>query len=255
MKNVNKYIFMLALALLLFNLKTYAHDPLYGHGPHVLYKGGFAPGIIISSGLGFIVSRFELEYGVTSSWTIAAEIPFNNQENKLQLGGYAIKSKYRFYTEFEHGAENEIAALGSYEISNGSNGINALNLGLTGGRESITFYWFASALYKIKFSPSSLKPGNEINYDFTVGYRPFEINYYKPDLVIFLEFLGRYRQKTILNSNTVDNSGGNAWAVAPTFMLTYHNYALRAGIEFGVADNGFINKPETNFKIGFEAHL
>lgn len=251
----NMKVYWVLLLLFLISFKTFAHEPIYGHGPHVLYKGGFAPGLVFNSGTGFLETEYELEYGLTSKWTIGAVVPFSNASGLYSTEYYILKGKYRFFTDYEPGSMNEIAAFGGYQLSKVSNGITALNLGLTGGREAIDWYWFASAAYTAKFTNAALKPGNEINYDFTLGYRPFEIDYYKPDLVIFLEFLGKYQQKGELNSASINNSGGNSWAVAPTFMLTYRNYAFRAGVEFGVADNGYITKPKTNFKIGFEVHL
>lgn len=243
------------LISVLFDVKAFAHEPIYGHGPHVLYKGGFALGFVFSSGTGFIENEFELEYGLTSKWTIGTALPFSNAAGSYSAENYVIKSKYRFYIEYAPGSMNEIAAFGGYRFSKETNGINAFNFGITGGRESIDWYWFASVGYITKFTKIDPKPGNEINYDLTFGYRPFEISYYKPDLVIFLEFLGKYQQKSSLNDNNINNSGGNSWAIAPTFMLTYRNYALRAGVEFGIGDSGFIKKAETNFKIGIETHL
>lgn len=253
---MKKTIWLFIIQFLIIScVKTFAHEPIYGRGPHVLYKGGFAPSIVWNSGAGFIQNDFELGYGVTSSWTAGFSLPFSNANGRYEIQNYLIKCKYRFYADFEPGSMTQISALGGYKFSKESDGINALNLGLTGGRESTTWYWFASAAYTAKFTNSELKPGNEINYDLTLGYRFTRLDYYKPDLVIFLEFLGKYYQKSQLNDNTINNSGGNAWSIAPTFMLTYRNYALRSGVEFGLADNGFINKPKTNFKIGVEVHF
>ncbi len=253
---MKKICLTIALLYLLLQQGTvFAHEPIYGHGPHVLYKGGFAPGIVFNSGTGFIETEYELEYGLTSSWTIGASIPFSNAGNSYSLENYVLKTKYRFYADFNPGSMNEIAVFGGYKIAKESNGVNAFNLGITSGREAIEWYWFASAAYTAKFTSAVLHPGSEINYDFTLGYRINQLDYYKPDLVIFLEFLGKYQRKSQLNNNTINNSGGNAWSIAPTFMLTFRNYTLRAGVEFGIADNGYINKPAANFKIGIETHL
>lgn len=149
----------------------------------------------------------------------------------------------------------EFSALGGYKFAKNSGGINVFNLGLTAGREAIEWYWFASAVYTGKVTNSDLKPGNEINYDLTFGYRVNKSNYYKPDFVFFLEFLGKHHFTSKLNGDTIGKSGGNAWAVAPTAMFTYRNYALRTGVEFGIGDNGYITKPGTNFKIGIEMHI
>lgn len=253
---MRKNNWLLLILFLIFSYgKTLAHEPIYGHGPHVLYKGGFAPAVVWSGGTGFIENEFELHYGMTNNLTAGFSIPFSNVDGQYEIEDYIIRTKYRFYANFEPGAMNQIAAFGGYKLSKTTNGINALNLGLTGGRESTTWYWFASAAYTAKYTNAVLKPGNEINYDITLGYRINQLNYYEPDLVIFLEFLGKYQQKSNLNDNTINNSGGNVLSIAPTFMLTYRNYALRVGVEFGVAENGYIKKPATNFKVGIETHL
>jgi len=38
-------------------------------------------------------------------------------------------------------------------------------------------------------------------------------------------------------------------------MFNYRNYALRAGVEFGIGESGYINRPKTNFKISIEMHI
>jgi len=253
---MRKNNWLLVTLFLIFSYgRIFAHEPIYGNGPHVLYKGAFAPAFVWNSGTGFIENDFELFYGITKNWTAGISLPFSNAQGQYGIENYVVKNKYRIYADFQPGSMNQISIIGGYLFSKETNGINALNLGFTGGRESTTWYWFASAAYTAKFTNANLKPGNEVNYDLTFGYRLNELNYYQPDLVIFLEFLGEYQQKSRLNDNTVNNSGGNAWSIAPTFMLTFRNYALRAGVEFGIADNGYIKKPATNFKIGIETHF
>ncbi len=255
---MNKIIVIVCIAsgsLLAAVTDASAHGPLYAHGPHVMYQGGFGPNIVVNSGMGYTETEFELEYGVTSNLTMSASIPASTAAGALAAEEYELGGKYRFYADFLPHGTYEAAVIANYAVSNKSAGVNPLNIGVTGGLESTTWYWFASAIYGNKFTASPLKPGNEFDYDFTLGYRPNEVNYYKPDLVLFVEFLGRNQQKSHLNGTLVGSSGGNSWAIAPTFFLTYNNYALRGGVEFQLAHNGFIAGPHTNFKLGIEAHL
>jgi len=252
---VRTWTFTVIALLTLSTKEVFAHEPLYGHGPHVLYKGGFAPGIVLTGGMGFIENELELEYGLTPAWTIGAAIPSSNAGGSFMAESYSIRSKYRFYTDSAPGRMNEVAAFAGYRLAKGSDGVNALSAGVTGGREAIDWYWFASAAYTVKFTDAVLKPGNEINYDFTLGYRVNDVDYYEPDLVIFLEFLGNYQQRASAGGNSVETSGGQAWSVAPTLMFTIRNYAIRAGVEIGLANSGYVGKPETNFKVAFETHL
>jgi len=255
MLEIKKYILIVGLIFTLGNMQISAHEPIYGNGPHVLFKGGFAPGITYQSGLGFIESEFNLEYGVTANWTIGTDLHFDNEKRNYNYDGITIKNKYRFYTKYSRGAMLQFAVLGGYKFSNRSNLPNVINFGFAAGRESIDLYWFASAVYIGKLTNKIMKPGDEINYDLTLGYRFTKLSYYKPDLVIFLEFIGKHQFSSKLNNTEIEQSGGDSWAVAPTLMFTYHNYALRTGVEFGIGENGYINRPKTNFKVSIEMHI
>jgi len=250
-----KNILTLFVLVLLSAFKISAHEPLYGNGPHVLFKGGFAPEITIQSGFGYLNTAYSLGYGLTKDWTLNGGVAFSNLNQNYEYKGFLIKNKYRFYTYFKPGLSILVSAIASAFVPKNSSAPKVLNLGITGGQESLRWYWFVDAAYAFKITDNNFKPGNEINYTATIGYRPFEIDYYKPDLVLFVEGIGKYQETSELNGSTVTNSGGNYWAIAPTFFLTYKNYALRAGVEFGVASTGSINKPDTNYKISIELHI
>jgi hypothetical protein len=232
-----------------------AHEPIYGNGPHVLFKGGFAPGITLQSGLGFIETEYNLEYGLTTNFTIGADLFFGNEIRSYNYNGIKIKGKYRFYTKFKRGSMLQFSALGGYKLSDGGKQPDVLNFGLAAGREAIDWYWFASAVYAGKITNEPLKPGDQINYDLTLGYRVTKLSYYKPDLVIFLEFIGKRLFSSKFDGAKIDLSGGNSWAVAPTLMFTYRNYAIRTGVEIGIDESGYIKRPKTNFRLSIEMHI
>jgi len=100
-----------------------------------------------------------------------------------------------------------------------------------------------------------MKQGYHFLYNVSIGYRPFKVNYYKPDIVFFMETSGNTYQKSILNGDRVVQSGGTNLALAPTFFFTIRNFAFRGGVQFGVWDNGYVSKPETNYKLTFELHI
>ncbi len=250
-----KTILTLFVLVLFSALKISAHEPLYGNGPHVLFKGGFAPEIILQSGLGYLSTEYSLGYGLTKDWTINGGVAFSNLNQNYEYKGFLIKNKYRFYSYFKPGLSIQISAIAAAFVPKNNLAPKVLNLGITGGQESIRWYWFVDAAYAFKITNNNFKPGNEINYTATIGYRPFEINYYKPDLVLFIEGIGTYQERSALNGSTVTNSGGNYWAIAPTFFLSYKNCALRGGVEFGIASTGRIKKPDTNYKISIELHI
>ncbi len=255
MINIKKYILVCSLIFVLGNIRITAHEPIYGNGPHVLFKGGFAPGITFQNGLGFIENEFNLEYGLTANMTIGTDLFFNNKLKSYDFDGIRLKTKYRFYTKFSRGAMLQFAVLGGYKFSNENKKTDVLNFGFAAGREAVDWYWFASAVYVGKITNAVIKPGDDINYDLTFGYRITKLSYYKPDLVIFLEFIGKHQFTSKVNDTKIVQSGGNSWAVAPTLMFTYRNYALRTGVEFGIGESGYIIRPKTNFKVSIEMHI
>lgn len=249
-----RYILIISFVLLLSG-GIFAHEPIYGNGPHVLFKGGFAPGFTLQSGFGYIENEFNLEYGVTANLTIGTDLFFNNELNNYKYDGIKIKGKYRFYTKFTRRAMLQFSALGGYKLSDGGKQPDVFNLGLAAGNETTTFYWFASAIYAGKITNEILKPGDQINYDLTLGYRVTKLSYYKPDLVIFLEFIGKRLFSSKFDGTKIDLSGGDSWAMAPTLMFTYRNYAIRTGVEIGIGESGYIKRPKTNFKLSIEMHI
>lgn len=255
MFGIKKYFLVFSVIFLFGVVQNYAHEPIYGNGPHVLFKGGFAPGITFQSGSGFVENEFNLEYGLMANFTIGTDLFFNNEANSYNYNGIKLKGKYRFYTKFSRGAMLQFAALGGYKFSKENNKPNIVNIGFAAGREAVDWYWFASAVYVGKITNEILKPGDAINYDLTLGYRVTKLSYYKPDLVIFLEFIGKHQFSSKSSNVLINNSSGNSWAVAPTLMFTYRNYALRTGVEFGIGKSGYIIKPETNFKVSIEMHI
>ena len=255
MFNFRKYYLIFAFILLISSMHIFAHEPIYGNGPHVLFKGGFAPGITLQSGLGFIETEYNLEYGLTTNFTIGTDLFFGNEIRSYNYNGIKIKGKYRFYTKFKRGSMLQFSALGGYKFSDGGDSPDLLNFGFAAGNETTTFYWFASAVYAGKITNKILKPGDQINYDLTLGYRVTKLSYYKPDLVLFLEFIGKRQFSSVLNGAKIEQSGGDSWAVAPTLMFTYRNYAIRTGVELGIGESGYIKRPNTNFRLSIEMHI
>jgi len=243
---------LLCTSGLFFN-QAQAHEPLYGFGPHVLFKGGFAPHFTFHYGHD-IETEYALGYGLTKNWTIKGEVPFHIEDGSYNWGGFLFKQKYRFYSHFEPGLSRQISAISTVNLPAEPENPTVVNIGATGGQEALHWYWFFGASYGLKFSDQQLKPGNHLLYNATIGYRPIKTSYYKPDIV-FLEGVGKLQQKSVQNGDVISQTGGHAWSVAPTFMLTYKNMALRGGVEFGLADAQYIEKPETNYKLILEWHL
>ena len=249
MKNFKIIIYAWLFGFLFYSGAS-GHEPIYGNGPHVLFKGGFAPGITLQSYSGFFETEYSLEYGLTNKLTVGTDLIFNTETNSYGYEGIKLKGKYRFYTKYSRGSMLQFSALAGIMFPNNGELQNAINLGIAAGTESVDFYWFASALYLFNPNSSGANQLNSLNYDLTLGYRVTELDYYKPDLVLFVEFIGKHKF-----GSSAQNNWGNAWSVAPTLMFTFRNYALRSGVEFGVENSGAIPFPKTNFKISIETHI
>ncbi len=247
---------ILSISLLSFvGLTAYAHEPLYGFGPHVLFKGGFGPHITLNFTGSLFETEYALGYGITPAWTGILETGLSNQNGNYSLDYYRLKSKYRFYLNNQKGYSHQAAFISQLTLPSQPDQLGAFDMAFTGGREGLKFYWFASAGYGVVFSSTQLNPGNRFIYNFTLGYRPFKVKYYKPDLVLFVETTGFTHQKSKLNGDIVQDTGGSYLAVAPTFFFTYRNFAVRGGVQFGVWDDKFVTKPDTNFKLTIELHI
>ncbi len=251
---MKKYIIISLIALLAPSV-SHAHEPLYGFGPHVLFKQGFAPHITLHWNSSKFETEYALGYGITRNWTMIAETPWHIENDNYNFGGINLKSKYRFWLKTKPGISYQGSFISKLIIPKASGQPTVLNMALTTGQEALRFYWFATAGYAIKLTDNTLKPGNHLLYNISIGYRPFKVNYYKPDIVFFLETSGNTFQKSTLNSDKVTQSGGTNIAVAPTFFFTYRNFAFRGGVQFGVWDDGYVRKPETNYKLTFEVHI
>ncbi len=255
MKRILMMAAVITVFLILPDRQALAHEPLFAIGPHVLFKGGFAPQITLFSGNGDAVeTEYSLGYGITRNWTIIGETAFEN-DGSYQLNRLSLKQKYRFFSYFKPGLSREISAVANVAVPIRFGQPTVVEVGVTGGQEARRWYWFFAARYSMNFTNQDIKPGNMFRYSATLGYRPFNTGYYKPDLVIFLEGTGNFQQKSKQDNDIFTTSGGQTWEIAPTFVLTYRNVALRGGVQFGLADSGYIKAPKVNYKLAVELHL
>jgi hypothetical protein len=251
---LKSFILILVITCLAVSM-CQAHEPLYGFGPHVLFKGGLAPRITLNWEENRFSTEYALGYGITRKWTMIAETPFYTDNNAYKYGGFNLKSKYRFWLKTKPGKSYQASFISKLSLPSGNDDPTALTLALTTGQEALKLYWFATAGYVLKFTDNELSPGNNLLYNVTLGYRPFKVNYYKPDIVFFVEFYGNSYAKSNLNGDRVEQSGGTTMALAPTFFFTYRNFALRGGVQFGVIESDYVTKPATSFKLTFEVHF
>ncbi len=267
-----------SLAIALFSMlslnNTFAHDPIFGQGPHVLFQNGTEVAAELSSSKngeqlenGFDIN---LTYGLTGDWAIGVELPYEiktaNGNSSSGLADSAIFTKYRFWRRDSLGLQESAAVSFKVVTDTGNESLSpALGtgttdgiIGLSYGYEGRSWYRWASIRHRQNATNNSgLKRGNKTLVDFVIGARPTLTKYTEPDMVYLLELNGELGDRATLNGNSVANSGGNEWFISPGFMWTVKNFAVRGGIQLPVSSslNGSQVKSDYRTKLSFEWHF
>ncbi len=236
----------LGAALLLVAGASQAHDPVFGLGPHTLFKGG----IELHTGYARAESGNEqeqefalaLSYGLTADWALGIEQHFAEEsapgEERTGRGDLALMSKYRFWRRDMPGAQHAAAVAlrvifggtGEREIAN--EGATDAILGLSYGYEGRRWYRWAAARYRRNSeNAAGLTLGDAWLIDLVGGIRFFPSTYYEPDWVWMLELNGELIDRAERRGRRIDSSGGQRWFLSPGLMLTYRNYALKTGVQ------------------------
>ena len=115
------------------------------------------------------------------------------------IGDATLKTKYRFYRkDYPEGRQDQLALMAAIKLPTGNykaepslgSGSTDYLLGLTGGQESRTLYYFADLRYRFNGeNPKQLKQGDAWLYGASLGFRPWLSEYWEPDLVVLLELL------------------------------------------------------------------
>jgi len=253
---------------------AFAHDPIFGQGPHVLFKEGYEVATELeTSKKGSEVENelgLEVTYGLTGDWAMGIDIPYavkaDNGNASSGYGDAAVFTKYRFWRRDSLGLQESAAiSLKLFGQTGDENATPALGtgttdsvVGLSYGYEGRSWYRWASVRYRKNGTNSAgLKRGNKTRVDFVVGMRPHLTSYTEPDMVYLLELNGELGDRATLNGNSVANTGGDEWFISPGFMWTMKNFAVRGGIQLPIVSdlNGTQEKSDYRLKVGFEWHL
>ncbi len=248
--------YFIIILTIFFASRSFAHEPLYGLGPDVLFKGAFNPHLTFQFDKHRTENEFAFGYGITRNWTGVVETPFVIENGKYDLESIMIKSSYRFYKLDKPGLSYKAAFVSELELPHSNDEDKTLHCALTAGQEALRFYWFTYLGYQYNLTKNSFVNSNQVRYGITFGMRLNKPDYYKPDLVFLIENTGAYHQRSEASGiETTTKNGGNNFEIAPTFILTYKNWALRGGVQFGVFNSGDIEKTEANAKVTIEVHL
>ena len=151
MKSVGWPILTASALLLTVSGNVLAHDPVFGIGPHVLFKDGMEAAIEVhqekagdekESELGL-----ELVYGITGDWAAGIDVPYvfkdDGTDTSSGLSDLQVFTKYRFWREDSLGRQKSAAVLLAINGENGDekdspplgNGATDAIVGLTYGYE------------------------------------------------------------------------------------------------------------------------
>ena len=245
---------LFSLIFIFLRHPIWAHEPLFGLGPHVVAQYQLALESEFEKEGSDLANHLELAYGLTPNVGITFALPyhFTSTENPAGIGNLNIRGKYRFYRQDKPGASLAFAVhAGGLLLSRDGQflkdeGKRRYFLGLSFGYESRRHYAFAGIRY--------LKNGNQYRwrYDAAYGIRPWKLEYHQPDLVLLLEWIGENRPG--ISSNIVNRSFGRKTflSTAPGFLFSIRNVMLKGGIKIPI---NFKNKQETEYVFGLEIHL
>ncbi len=261
-----------AIALLssLTSLPVRAHDPIFGLGPHVLFKGGveIAPEVktIKAGDKDKTEIALELTYGITGDWAAGIDIPYIDQSQGTNSasgqGDITAFTKYRFWRDDGPGLQQSMSVALKIETDTGSdnvsNGTTDGVLGLAYGYEGRTWYRWAALRYKFNGeNDAGIRQGDKVLLDLVGGWRMKRTGYLEPDTVWILELNGESTQNTELNGVDEFNSGGSEWFISPGIFWTKRNFAVKAGVQIPVTSNLNGNQQDTDYraKLVLEWHL
>jgi len=262
------------LGLAIIGLPALAHDPNFGIGPHVLFKGGVETAVELHQKKAGDDKESELglnaTYGITGDWAAGFEVPYaikdNGDKSSSGLADVQLFTKYRFWRKDSLGLQKSAAVLLAANFDNGDekeepplgNGATDIIGGLTYGYESIKWYHWASVRYRFNGeNDADLQKGNKVLVDFVGGWRPTPPEYTKPDTVWLLELNGEFDDKAERNGNKIADSGGTEWFVSPGIFWTKRNFAIKAGVQLPVYNdlNGNQDNSDYRAKMTFEWHM
>ncbi len=264
---------VVVVMMLLPMASVWAHDPVFGLGPHTLFKGGY------ELHLGYDREKagsevedeasLALKYGLTGDWVVGVELPYRRVSDGADShgpGDIALSTKYRFWRMDSLGTQESAALLIGVNLDNGDDsarpalGNGALDwvAGLSYGYEGRRWYRWASIRHRFNGrSGTGLQAGDKTLLDLALGIRPRLNAYTEPDAVWMLELNGEYTRPASLNGLTLANSGGTEWFLAPGLMWTSRNFAFKSGLQVPVYSelNGRQESSDYRLKLELEWHL
>jgi len=213
------------------------------------------------------VSQFhaKIMYGFTEYLTLTARLPFYLEkritkidactqektfEKNCGAGKIDVAAKYLFWKNYGAGVRQQALLLGTIFFPTCKEDNNLLlrtdegctksvdfQLGVAANFETLKFYSFITAFYRINTHSNQYKKGDHFIYSASVGFRPQTLVHGQVDWVFLLDFDGVYRRKDRFGCQKENNTGGNVIWAGPTVFRSLKNTMLRAGIQFPIAEH------------------
>jgi len=257
------------LLALFLSTPAWAHDPVFGLGPHTLFQGGYEihAGTSREERGDDIENEYLLEfkYGITGDWAVGVSAPYLDLSgpgvSTTGGGDVALSTKYRFWRNDQPGVQESAAVslatvfdtADKAELGGGATDVLA---GLAYGYESRKWYRWAALRYRRNGTDETgLDRGDKVLLDLVGGIRFRPTGYLEADWVWMLELNGEYTQQSERNGIDLANSGGTEWFVSPGLMWTYRNYAIKTGVQVPVASDLNGNQTETDYRATLEFEL
>lgn len=266
--NKNRYVLILFACLVA--PPAWSHDPVFGLGPHVLFKDGveIAPEVHLDKAgdeeeneLGL-----ELAYGLTGDWAVGFELPYEGKSDVSGSfsgqGDISVFSKYRFWRKDSPGLQESMTLAIKLKTDSGDDDIGTGTtdsiLGLAYGYEGRKWYRWAALRYRFNGeNDAGLRRGDKVLFDLVGGIRPKQTGYREPDTVWLLELNGEFGQRAEFNGTELADTGGSEWFISPGIFWTQRNFAVKAGVQIPLASdlNGNQEKTDYRARLILEWHL
>lgn len=253
MKSIAQGAILPVLTILFLEAETAAaHDPVFGVGPHVLYKDGIEVHVGThreKSSERDTETELELKYGITGDWVAGIGTGYVRSESAEGTdsgrGPSSVSTKYRFWRNDMFAAQESAAVFGKVIFDDGDSGHhsgrdgNDYLLGLTYGYEGRKWYRWTSVRHRFNADTTTgAERPNVWLVDLVGGIRFAPTEYHDPDWVWMLELNGELIERVSQGTGSAENQlGGNQWFLSPGLMWTYRNFAIKAGVQFPLFDD------------------
>lgn len=222
-----------------------AHEPLWGLGPHTIFRGGVGLETEVSGAEGGAASGTELHtellYGITADVAATLVLPRGLSGPERGAGDLGLRLKWRFDRRDLPGLQVSTAVIGGTQVTGGA---RERLLAVAWGSEGIAHYWFADVRLVNRDGEPDVFGADLVRGWRLTPFKPGPASYLATDLVGFLEL------------NWVNLSGaGRALYISPGLFATKRNWALKAGLQFPLAASGTLTDRDFNWLLAIESHF